>query len=376
MKQRRFLSLLITIVLCLSMFSIGAAANDGSAPPPAIDGAGGVQARLDAVYEAYPAGTVTSGTFEAGGSTCFGFAKMVIYRVFGKKGSSFREWNYSGGGRVGMNLIGQIETCTADNVRALMMKAKPGDVLQFDRGEGVQHTMIVWSVNSTGVTIYENNWTANTVTRTFETFAQLAARQKRWNGTMRGALSLLRADNYDEIEGPEVVTVPSAPVITEVAAQSSSSLLIRWSASSGAASYRLERCEEGSGEYVMIAFGLTATSYTDTGLNADTRYYYRAIAVNSAGMSDRSEAVSGKTNSQSGTAATASPAPTATAAPAPTSAPTPAPTPSPTPKPASTLPPAPLPSADDAAAILRAVVNGNTSMTPADAAAILRQLRY
>ena len=211
MRLKRWLRLLLVFVLCLCLLCGSASGSELS--PPRTDGAGGVRARLDQVYEAWPAGTLTSGSFEAGGTTCFGFARMVVYRVFGKKGSSFRGWDYDGGGRTGMELIAKIETCTADNIRDMMAKARPGDVLQFDRGSASQHTMILWSVSETGVTIYENNWTQNTVTLTTMTFAEFADRQTRWSGGMRGALSLLRADNYDEIDGswmePEPTPAPT-----------------------------------------------------------------------------------------------------------------------------------------------------------------------
>ena len=67
-------------------------------------------------------------------------------------------------------------------------------------------------------------------------------------------------------------------------AQSSSSIGLSWTASSGATSYDVYRAVQ------KVASGLTTTSYTDTGLSASTQYCYSIVAVNTAGQTESNQA--------------------------------------------------------------------------------------
>jgi len=62
---------------------------------------------------------------------------------------------------------------------------------------------------------------------------------------------------------------------------------LTWSAGSGATSYNLYRAaESGYGSAIApLVTGITGTSYTDTGLNDGTTYYYQVVAVNGSGPS-------------------------------------------------------------------------------------------
>lgn len=73
----------------------------------------------------------------------------------------------------------------------------------------------------------------------------------------------------------------AAPVL-KGEALSTSIIKLSWEAVSGAKSYRLERATAADGEYTVIADNLTATEYTDEGLTADTKYYYRGYSINSS----------------------------------------------------------------------------------------------
>uniref|UniRef100_UPI003899578F glycoside hydrolase family 44 protein n=1 Tax=Paenibacillus kobensis TaxID=59841 RepID=UPI003899578F len=85
-------------------------------------------------------------------------------------------------------------------------------------------------------------------------------------------------------------TVPSAPSapasLTATAGNAQAS--ISWTASAGATSYNVKRSTTSGGPYTTVATGLTATSYTNTGLTGGTTYYYVVSAVNSAGESANS----------------------------------------------------------------------------------------
>ena len=61
---------------------------------------------------------------------------------------------------------------------------------------------------------------------------------------------------------------------------------LSWTAGSGATSYDLYRAAESGYESTNpVVTGITGTSYTDTGLNSGTTYYYQVVAVNSSGPS-------------------------------------------------------------------------------------------
>jgi fibronectin type 3 domain-containing protein len=58
---------------------------------------------------------------------------------------------------------------------------------------------------------------------------------------------------------------------------------LAWNATSGATSYTVRRATASGGAYTAIASGLTATSYTDTGLTNGTNYYYVVTPANDSG---------------------------------------------------------------------------------------------
>lgn len=90
--------------------------------------------------------------------------------------------------------------------------------------------------------------------------------------------------------GGETPDVPAAPAgLTATAGNAKVEL--SWTASSGATSYNVKRATTSGGPYTTVAAGVTATSYTNTGLANGTTYYYVVSAVNSAGESANSAQV-------------------------------------------------------------------------------------
>jgi hypothetical protein len=71
-------------------------------------------------------------------------------------------------------------------------------------------------------------------------------------------------------------TEPAAPVVNMTVAPGQANLT--WAAVAGAASYTVERSENG-GAFAVVASGLTQTFYTDTGLTGGSTYAYRVMAV-------------------------------------------------------------------------------------------------
>ena len=71
------------------------------------------------------------------------------------------------------------------------------------------------------------------------------------------------------------------------ATASGNQVTLSWIAGSGATSYNLYRAAESGYESPIapVVTGITGTSYTNTGLNSGTTYYYQVVAVNSSGSS-------------------------------------------------------------------------------------------
>lgn len=194
-KGKMVVALMILVIL-LSAVTNSFAVADGET----------IEQKLSELLEQYPAGSIWNSEFD-GASQCYGFAKMIVYNLFGKStvsGKSYRSWLYNGESTSGMEIVGQVASCTEATVADLLLNAKPGDVLQFDTGNtsGHQHSMIVYAVDGAAVTIYDCNWsstTNNIVNLTNLTAQGLANRQVRADGSKRGTLSLLRSDNYESL---------------------------------------------------------------------------------------------------------------------------------------------------------------------------------
>lgn len=79
---------------------------------------------------------------------------------------------------------------------------------------------------------------------------------------------------------------PQAVSALVATAAGSGQVSLSWQAVAGATSYRLYRsAQSGYQPATPFASGITGTTYTDTGLNDGTTYYYKVVAVNAAGFS-------------------------------------------------------------------------------------------
>ncbi|AUX48004.1 uncharacterized protein SOCE26_095300 [Sorangium cellulosum] len=103
-----------------------------------------------------------------------------------------------------------------------------------------------------------------------------------------------------------IVSRPAAPTSLAATAAGSSAISLRWTASSGAASYNVYRSTTPGftpGSANRIATGVTSTSYTSAGLSASTTYHFKVTAANTGGESPASNQASATT--PAGSAATA-----------------------------------------------------------------------
>jgi fibronectin type 3 domain-containing protein len=95
---------------------------------------------------------------------------------------------------------------------------------------------------------------------------------------------------------PAGVTVAPAPPGGLAAAAGDQQVSLSWAAASGATSYTLYRGPADGGPYQAVQAGITAPSYSDTGLTNDTTYYYVVTASNAGGESASSTQVSATPN--------------------------------------------------------------------------------
>ncbi len=92
-----------------------------------------------------------------------------------------------------------------------------------------------------------------------------------------------------------IPTVPPTPAGLTVSSQTSTSLQVSWSASTGAASYQLFRDTSSGGSFSTQVYSGSGLSFTDSPLASSTTYYYKVQATNTAGSSGLSAAASGTT---------------------------------------------------------------------------------
>jgi fibronectin type 3 domain-containing protein len=104
----------------------------------------------------------------------------------------------------------------------------------------------------------------------------------------------------EEEESPQSATVsattapsiPSTPEGMSALMTTNGNVTVTWDAVPSASSYKLFRSLNASGGFNEKAADLVETTYTDTNLLEGTTYYYKISAVNIAGESSQSDAVS------------------------------------------------------------------------------------
>jgi hypothetical protein len=90
---------------------------------------------------------------------------------------------------------------------------------------------------------------------------------------------------------PQEPQVPPAPV-NLTAAPGRRKITLTWNPSSGATSYTVKRATGSGGPYSVIASGVAATTYVNSGLKTGMTYYYVVAAVNAAGSGANSNQAS------------------------------------------------------------------------------------
>jgi fibronectin type 3 domain-containing protein len=99
--------------------------------------------------------------------------------------------------------------------------------------------------------------------------------------------------NINYVRFTSTTAQPPAAPTGLTAAPGNAQVALNWNASSGATSYNVYRGTSANGEgATAIQTGVTATSFTNTGLTNGTTYFYKVAAVNASGTSAQSNEVS------------------------------------------------------------------------------------
>jgi hypothetical protein len=92
--------------------------------------------------------------------------------------------------------------------------------------------------------------------------------------------------------------LPGAPALGPIQSLAADALGLEWSAPAGSVvdRYRIERSDQAAGPFTpVITVTVASQAYLDVGLAAATPYYYRVVALNSAGASPPSNVQGGQT---------------------------------------------------------------------------------
>ncbi|MFW6155062.1 MAG: right-handed parallel beta-helix repeat-containing protein [Planctomycetota bacterium] len=117
--------------------------------------------------------------------------------------------------------------------------------------------------------------------------AQWGGNQPQWGGTY------LFFHYWNSFGFESTLPALAAPTGLAASAVSDSAIALSWDALAGASGYRLERRDGLSGEWECIATpSAETTSFENTGLTADTTYYYRLAASSNAASSPYCRTVS------------------------------------------------------------------------------------
>ena len=98
-------------------------------------------------------------------------------------------------------------------------------------------------------------------------------------------------DFFSIVKAPTTPTAPPPPASLSATA-GNAQVALAWATSSGATSYSVKRATVSGGPYAVVATGLAATAWTDTGVSNGTTYFYVVSASNAGGESANSSQAS------------------------------------------------------------------------------------
>ncbi|MEU2249449.1 glycoside hydrolase family 18 protein [Streptomyces sp. NPDC019224] len=259
----------------------------------------GPPARMTGLLAAFSAALLAAGGLAGTAPAAAADAELASNGTFE---AGLAGWNCTGGSgaAVGTPVHGGTSALKAtpagsDNARCSQsVKVKPGST--YTLSAWVQGSYVYLGADGTGTTDVRT-WTQSApgwqkLTTTFTTgpsTTSVGIYTHGWYGT-----PAYYADDVSLLgPGGDPVVLPSAPTGLKAGTVTASSVALSWTGSAGATGYHVYR----GGTKVQ---SVTGTSATVTGLSASTAYSFQVSAVNEAGESAKSAAVSATTSEGGG----------------------------------------------------------------------------
>jgi len=230
---------------------------------------------------------------------------MIVLSASAKGGGYSNSIHYTHGSLLrtveeifGVGLLGDAAV-QADLSDLFGTAAPPAAPASLSATPGNNQVALSWAA-SAGATSYNVNRSLNNG-GPYATFATVSATSYTDTGLTNGVtyyyvVTALNASgesgNSPQASATPSLSPPAAPS-NLTASAGNLEVMLNWSAASGAATYNLKRGTMNGGSYdTLVASGITATSYTDTGVINGTTYYYVVTGVNGGGESPNSNQAS------------------------------------------------------------------------------------
>ena len=164
-------------------------------------------------------------------------------------------------------------------------------------GGGITLDAQMTGVSTTTTSVVNNAATWDLISKTFTTTATPSSTGLRLNVDL--SAGNMWVDDVSLVKLDTILTVPTAPITPASVAVDGSKITVSWAdGSANEEGFRIERSLNGVDGWTTIGLAAAnATSFTDNGLAAQTRYYYRVTAYNSGGYSTATTTVNTTTQS-------------------------------------------------------------------------------
>ena len=201
---------------------------------------------------------------------CYGFARKVYTKLFGMEMGSQNKSTYYSINNPSMYVVGQLKGAhSLSEIKALLMKASPGDVLTYRTTCAWTHTAIVEAVDSTGITLYhytddDPSESINYSVKITKAYWSKSVNADNWYAvawigqltSSSHGMTLYHAKNYDELYG--------------------SAYSIKHNANGGTGSVATSSVTYGT-DFTIAKSGFTRAGYALAGYNvyrsSDKRWY-------------------------------------------------------------------------------------------------------
>ncbi|HEV2455692.1 MAG TPA: polysaccharide lyase family protein [Verrucomicrobiae bacterium] len=172
--------------------------------------------------------------------------------------------------------------------------------VKLTAGAGQTNYFITWSPVPGAVGYIVSRSASSSIPLNYGTYV-MTVTETNWNDTGLSASGqyfyMITAVNAAGTASSSVISGPPGVPATLGATGGNGEVLLNWSGSTGANSYTILRGTSSGAENTVVATGVNATTYIDSGLNNGTTYYYVVKAVGASGTSAYSPQASATPNS-------------------------------------------------------------------------------